>query len=211
MERWSAEWIAQRKTGGFYKGNNKRLTVKSQIFVRSEVKTLWVCFIISHQVLISCAIDNSWNCVLKPRAVRPFVWGSVFSPPPTLSAIYQHVDKSFRSPLCLTWFPVDPCGRDHGHYLSILHCLLCHPRMRERRFRSSPFVTWGLVSAGVPPLLCSRNSFCVCYIVLLLAASSGEASGEAKNTEFTTLVLVESALASSICHPPIYLPLYPCL
>lgn len=57
-------WVNRpEKTGGFYKGNNKRLTVKSQIFVRSEVKTFWVCFVINHQVLISCAIDNSWNCV----------------------------------------------------------------------------------------------------------------------------------------------------
>lgn len=112
---------------------------------------------------------------LKPRAVHPFVWGSIFSAPSTLSAIYQHVDKSFRNPLCLTWFPVDPCGWDRAHYLSILHCLLCHPRMHQRRFRCSSFVILGLVSAGAPPLLHSRNSFCVCYIVLLLAASSGEA------------------------------------
>lgn len=63
---WGMEghWVNRpEKTGGFYKGNNKRLSVKSQIFVRSEVKTLWVCFIISHQVLISCTIDNSWSCV----------------------------------------------------------------------------------------------------------------------------------------------------
>lgn len=169
-------WVNRpEKTGGFYKGNNKRLTVKSQIFVRSEVKTLWVCFIISHQVLISCAIDNSWNCVWS-HELSVHLSGEASSPPPsTLSAIYQHVDKSFRKPLCLTWFPVDPCGWDHVHYLSILHCLLCHPRVRERSLRRSSFVILGLASAGVPPLFRSRNSLCVCYIVFLLTASSGEA------------------------------------
>lgn len=96
---------------------------------------------------------------LKPRAVRPFVCWSVFSPLSTLSAIYQHVDKSFIKPLRLTWFPVDPCGWDHVHYLSILHCLLCRPHIRERRTYRSSFVILRLGSAGVPPLFRSRNSF----------------------------------------------------
>lgn len=65
---------------------------------------------------------------LKPRAVRP----GPSCPPSTLSAIYQHVDKSFGKPLLLTWFPVDPCGGDLVRYLSILHCLLCHAPLRQR-------------------------------------------------------------------------------
>lgn len=73
-------WVNRpEKTGGFYKGNNKRLTLKSQIFVRSEVKTLWVCFIISHQVLISCTIDTSWSCVWSHK-LSVHLSGEVSSP-----------------------------------------------------------------------------------------------------------------------------------
>lgn len=55
------------KTGGCYKGKNKRATVIIQIFVRSEVKAecLWCYIMIGHQVLISCTVDNSWDCVLN--------------------------------------------------------------------------------------------------------------------------------------------------
>lgn len=112
---------------------------------------------------------------LKPRAVHPFVWRSVFSPASTLSVVYLHVDKSFRKPLCPRWFPVDPCGWGLVHYLSILHCLLRHPHIRERRIRRSSFVILGLESAGVPPLFRCQNSFCVCYILFLQTASSGKA------------------------------------
>lgn len=151
---------------------------------------------------------------LKPRAVRPFVWGSVSSPPSTLSAIHQHADKSFSKPLCLTWFSVDPRGWDHVRYLSILHCLFCHPHIRERRIRRSSFVILGLVSAGVPPLFRSRNPFCVCYIVFLLTASGDEARTSAGTQNDVIYHISSSRIGSgllSICNTHIYPPLYACL
>lgn len=77
-ERWERE---NRR----YEGENRRATVTIQIFVRWEVKG-WVCRVmIVHQVLISCSIDTSWDCVLNHH---PFIWPSIIRPSSRLSTCW---------------------------------------------------------------------------------------------------------------------------
>lgn len=166
---WGMErrWVNRpEKTGGFYKGNNKRLTVKSQIFVRSEVKTLWVCFIISHQVLISCTIDNSCNCVWSHElSVQA---SSALRPPfqPFISMLIKAFETLFSwhdSQLIRaaeTW-----CVTSQSFTVSFVML----PSANAALARSS-FVILGVVWAGVPPLCRSQSSFCICYFVFLLSA-----------------------------------------
>lgn len=77
-ERWERE---NRR----YEGENRRATVTIQIFVRWEVKG-WVCRVMTvHQVLISCSIDTSWDCVLNHH---PFIWPSIIRPSSRLSTCW---------------------------------------------------------------------------------------------------------------------------
>lgn len=170
-DEWGMEgrWVNRpEKTGGFYKGNNKRLTVKSQIFVRSEVKTLWVCFIISHQVLISCTIDNSWNSVWSHElSVQA---SSALRPPfqPFISMLIKALENLFSwhdSPLIRA--AETSCVTSQSFTVSFVMLTSANAR--------SSFVRLRVVWAGVPPLFRSQNSFCICYIVLLLSAPCGEA------------------------------------
>lgn len=155
---------------------------------------------------------------LKPRAVRPFVWWSVFSPPSSRPAIYQHVDKSLIKPLHVKWFPVDPCGWDHAHYLSILHCLLCHPHIHERCARRSSFVIIWLGSAGVPPRCSTVGTLFVCVTSRFSSQPSGEARTSAGTQKWhhlprysqynlSLLFYLQYSYPSSIinCLPVVYL------
>lgn len=75
--------------------------------------------------------------------------------------------------------------------------------------RRSSFVILGLVSAGVPPLFRRWNSVCVCYIVFLLTACSGEARTSAgTRNDIICHVSSSEALASSLSVIPISIRRY---
>lgn len=125
------------KTGGCYKGKNKRATVIIQIFVRSEVKAecLWCYIMIGHRVLISCTIDNSWDCILN---YHPSI------------CLALHLENDFS---------VHPSSL-HPSFRPFLNILIKKKRNATKHLCWTSF--YSSITSSIPPL----NSYCLFTFLL---------------------------------------------